>query len=580
MINDEEAERIEEQTEEPPKKEEEIQGESPEETDILSRIEEIMEKLEKKSDKADIEEIKGWKADIVARLSALQDEIEKLRKEDERVLSNFREFTDIITKKNTEITRIVEQKVDVDKLRQFRKDIGKIEKKLNLLMEETGFGEILDVAKIPPNILEIVYDTTLGDVTKALWQEYGPGAEKIIMDVLEDIRLETSGSEMFYFDGRRIRTRDVAKNIRRGMISARQLQDTYEELLRKLLERIPTHKSKNFRAMIKLKSQEYTVDKTTLLLERMEKVENAVSMLNGMVSGLANTLNRETKSLGEEMKALSEDIRGRIERYIDERDARLAGIEEKVEMISKESDMAIKSLGDALDRRIREKWEELMERIEPIEQKVFPEKTVKEREGEKTEVKKPVNPEDLGDEERFVYSAIPPEGITASKLKKTVKTLIERDPEDIIRELIGIGAIYEKKRGKSTRYFPVVESPEGGKETASSEEQPKIPKKGARKKKKPSEKAREKKTAGKDEDKAGKKKEEYDSNESLVLDSIPENGCTLNRLKKMIGKKMPYDLLLDTVKTLVDKEVLVIMTRGRHTIYMKNIEKIGGEKNA
>ncbi len=578
MINEEEAEKIEEQPEEPLEKGDESPQESVEEKDILLQIEEIREKVEKKSDKADIEEIKGWKAEILSRLSSLQEEIEKLKKEDERVLSNFREFTDIITKKNAEINKIVEQKVDVEKLRQFRKDIGKIEKKLNLLMEETGFGEILDVAKIPPNILEIVYDTTLSDVTKALWQEYGPGAERIIMDVLEDIRLETSGSEMFYFDGRKIRTRDVAKNITRGMISARQLQDTYEELLRKLLERIPTHKSKNFRAMIKLKSQEYTVDKTTLLLERMEKVENAVSMLNGMVSGLASTLTRETKKIEEELETISEAMEKKLDKYMAERDERIVEMEERIEKIRKENDKAIKSLGDALDRRFQDKWEELAERMESLEQKVFPEKIAGKDKEEKVEIRKAVNPEDLGDEERFVYSAIPPEGITLAKLKKTVKTLIEREPEEILRELLSMGAIYEKKRGKSARYYPAVLEPETAKDKNAGEKRPKKRKKGS--KKKTSEKNSEEGAAEKETIKPGKKDEEYGRNEVIVLNAIPDNGCTLNRLKKNIGKEMPYEVLLDTVKTLVDREVLVVTTRGRHTIYMKNIEKIGGEKNA
>ena len=570
MINEEEAKEI-ENTEE---KEEETQngGESgereeerKEELELLRDLENIREEVEKKVDKADFEEIKGWKADILSRISKLQEEIENLKKEDERILMNFREFTDIITKKNEEMSRVVEQKVDAEKLRQFRKDMSKMEKKLNLLMEETGFGEILDVAKIPPNILEIVYDTTLKDVTNAIWQEYGPGAEKIIMDVLEDIRLETSGSEMFYFDGRRIRTRDVAKNIKRGMISARQLQDTYEELLRKLMERVPGHKSKNFRAMIKLKSQEYTVDKTTFLLERVEKMENTLMMLNGMVSGLANNLNNETQRIRKEMEELSKRIDDEVKKLNDMVDARM-------EEIRKSNEDFMKKLMEDVERKLGSIESSMVQKIEEMK---GPEPR------EKTE-KVILSPDALSEEERFVYSAIPPEGITITKLRKITDGMIEGDLENILERLEKGSLIYSKKRGKSVKYYLLSEGNGGEEDSEEGKEEKRAEKEEESRREKKGRK-REKKRDKKPERKEKEAKKKLDEKFSLVLEAIPENGCTMNRLRKNVGEAMSYEDLLDTVKELVDEGYLVVTARGRHTIYMKNEEKIkeiGGEKDA
>ncbi len=582
MINEEDAENVkneESEEEQSEDNEQTAEEETPEEKDILSRIEEIREEVEKKSDKADIEEIKGWRAEILSKMSELRKDIEELRKEDERVLANFREFTDIITKKNDDVNKIVEQKVDETKLRQFRKDMGKIDKKLNLLMEETGFGEILDVAKIPPNILEIVYDTTLSDVAKALWREYGPGAEKIITDILEDIRLETSGSEMFYFDGRRIRTRDVARNIRKGMISARQLQDTYEELLKKLLERVPGHRSKNFRAMIKLKSQEYTVDKTTFLLERVEKMENTVMMLNGMVSGLASNLNMETGRMDDELERLSADFDKKLSGNTEETKKRLQSMEKKIEAIRRENENKLAAISETLDKKIRETEEETRKRIEALEQKVFPE-VKSEKKVKKSEKPKP---EALTNEERFVYSAVPSDGITVTNLRKSAGSIVQAPLDVILKNLIDKGMLYEKKSGRSVRYYPTSGETEKG-----TEERKKLPEKAKKKEKskKSAEKPADKKKKEKEFGKKGKEKrakkggKKMNESERIVLDAIPDNGCTLNRLKKELGDRMPYEELLDTVKELVEREFMVVTTRGRHTIYMKNEEKIGGEKNA
>ena len=62
-----------------------------------------------------------------------------------------------------------------------------------------------------------------------------------------------------------------------------------------------------------------------------------------------------------------------------------------------------------------------------------------------------------------------------------------------------------------------------------------------------------------------------------------KKGCTLNRLKKTLEKESGYEELLDMVEYLVEREYLVVTTRGRYTVYVKNEEKIkeiGGEKDA
>ena len=542
MMDEEEASSVEENSNVENPVNEESPENTGEESDIERTLEEIRAEVGKKLDRAELEEIKTWKANLLSELEKLKSSVEELKKEDERVLSNFREFTDIITKKNEEMKKVVEKKVDETKMGLLKKDISKMSRKMGSLMEETGFGEIIDVTKIPPNILEIVYDSTLKDISMALWREYGPGAERIITDTLEEIRLETSGSEMFHYDGRYIKTRDVSKNIRRGMISAKQLQDTYEALLHSLHEKVPSYKPKNFKAMIKLKSQEYTVDKVTYLLERTEKIENTLSMIDGMVSTAIKGLSAQSERTGNIERAQAE-MEKRLDEGLALRDERISALESALSESKEELRRGIASMDKRTEKRIQEIENAVRALTEPSESTGGKGKEVK-KEGKKSG-KKEKNV-DTTDEERFVLSAIPKEGITMTKLRKVSENFIGKDPSKVLESLVSKGLVKEEKKGKGRRYY-LNSGSEGEKE-----------------KKEGTEKGDEKRA----------KKEE------MILNAIPLNGSTLNRLKRILEKKLSEKEIAGTLDMLVENGVLTVIKRGRYKIYKRKEEKIGGEKNA
>ena len=542
MMDEEEASSMEESSNVENPVNEESPENTGEESDIERTLEEIRAEVGKKLDRAELEEIKTWKANLLSELEKLKSSVEELKKEDERVLSNFREFTDIITKKNEEMKKVVEKKVDETKMGLLKKDISKMSRKMGSLMEETGFGEIIDVTKIPPNILEIVYDSTLKDISLALWREYGPGAERIITDTLEEIRLETSGSEMFHYDGRYIKTRDVAKNIRRGMISAKQLQDTYEALLHSLHEKVPSYKPKNFKAMIKLKSQEYTVDKVTYLLERTEKIENTLSMIDGMVSTAIKGLSAQSERTGNIERAQAE-MEKRLDEGLALRDERISALESALSESKEELRRGIASMDKRTEKRIQEIENAVRALTEPSESTGGKGKEVK-KEGKKSG-KKEENV-DTTDEERFVLSAIPKEGITMTKLRKMSENFIGKDPSKVLESLVSKGLVKEEKKGKGRRYY-LNSGSEGEKE--------------------------KKEGVEKGDEKRAKKEE-------MILNAIPLNGSTLNRLKRILEKKLSEKEIAGTLDMLVENGVLTVIKRGRYKIYKRKEEKIGGEKNA
>ncbi len=522
-------------------------SETSQETNLELELEVVKKELEKKASRQELQDMESWKKDILKKLDVLGSEIDELREEDRRLLTQIKDFTEAIVQKNEELRKEIEGKVEDARLKSMKKDMGKMNKKLLSLMEETGFGEIIDVTKIPPNILEIVYDTTLKDISLALWREYGPGAEKVITDTLERIRLETSGSEMFHYDGRYIRTRDVAKNIKRGMISAKQLQDTYEALLKALVEFVPSYSPKNFKAMIKLKSQEYTVDKTTSLLERVEMMDERISRIDKMLSSAVAGLSSQAERISLIEEKGKENLEKRLSEEISERDARISVLERTLGGLKEEYEMSMSSLEGKMKER-EETISLLLTKISEIESRLGIPDEKEEKEDKKKDEPIEIDVSSLNEEESFVLSAIPVDGVGYGKLKRSVSALISSPLDDILKSLIDKKFIDEKKKGKTRRFRLISRSRKHAEENIE-------------------EKAEEKPLQG-DETRLNK-----------ILDSVPDRGCTINRLKKTLGKSMSPDEVEEMVNMLVEKGQLVKTTRGRYTVYVKKEEK-GGEKDA
>lgn len=180
-----------------------------------------------------------------------------------------------------------------------QKDLEKIRAKIDDIVDEVGYGEALDITKVPPEILEAAYQTILDDVLEELRKARGShDAEQHILHSLEQLRLKMSGSELFHYKPHRIHV-GVAKAMAKNLVSARQVQMTYEELLRHLLEPIHYHAPKNFRAIVKIKTQEYAVDTAT-------KLGRDVAHLGPKVDGLAERVMRLEQVVADALKDMQE----------------------------------------------------------------------------------------------------------------------------------------------------------------------------------------------------------------------------------------------------------------------------------
>ncbi len=353
------------------------------------------------------------------------------------------------------------------------REIDKLDDRTTEILEEIGFGESLNVAKIPPNILESVYESTIEGAVNEINRNYGShDAENIITRTLEDIRTRTSGSELFYFDGRMLKTRNLAKAIEQKLISAKQVQTTYDELLSKLMEYLPGYKAKNFRAMIKLKSQEYAVDKSTLLLESIEVLREHIDNLKNMVGSVSNrqnTIEIEINRLGES-KVGKDDIE-RINALLEEIKAKQGDLDDMLKGIKEEQTAERNAFSEEL-KSISKRLEEL--ETSGLEKKkkesVKPPKK-KEKEEKKKEVKKK-EPSDLevelSEDENRILKTIPSKGHSLSRIKKELEDdITEKRIKECLQSMIKKGIISTVKRGKHTIYIRVkkgVKKGNGGEE--------------------------------------------------------------------------------------------------------------------
>ncbi|MEM3396190.1 MAG: hypothetical protein QW620_07355 [Thermoplasmata archaeon] len=391
-----------------------------------------MQKNEKSADEEKITE-------LLVRIENNEKKLGEIEVKIEKIEENFRDIQGAIKNLGETIRSAGEYANTIldtafkDKFSNTAREIEKLNEKITMLIDEVGAGEGLNVGKIPPTILEIVYQSTLDDVVNAIFRHLGYAeAERRITETLEEIRERTSGSELFRFDGKRIRARDVAKSIEKKLVSARQMQTTYDELLRKLLELVPGYKPKNFRAMIKLKSQEYSVDSTIHLTERVAELEKWTSKMEGLLTeadtreaGVLESLNELTKQI--------EGLRGMIDESVRTLQAKIEEYNMRITNIEAESES---SKGES-----REVLSELLERIRVIEERLGivhtpPEKTEEIRPEEVEE--KPEMGEISGDES-FLYYAVENER-TLADVKTTLSLMFSDEKiETLIENLVRKG---------------------------------------------------------------------------------------------------------------------------------------------
>ena len=246
------------------------------------------------------------------------------------------------------------RKVGYADLEGVQKDFEKLRDRIDDIVDEVGYGEALDIAKVPPSILELAYQAVLDDVVAELQKARGVhDAEQHILHSLEQVRLKTSGSELFHYKPHRLHA-DVARALEKGLASARQVNTTFAEVLRHLLEPIHYHTPKNFRALVKIKSQEYAVDKALSLANAADRTTEDVQSLRTRVNRLEEQVMGALRDVQDFAGTLHGTMAGLATREsVEALTMRLADLERRLERASGASPLpASRDAGAALEARV------------------------------------------------------------------------------------------------------------------------------------------------------------------------------------------------------------------------------------
>jgi hypothetical protein len=220
-----------------------------------------------------IKSIEGIKTDLVN----LQEQIES--KIDSNALDELRTeqvALDNITEKINRFER---------EFSRMEKVLKKTDEKLDAVLMDLGYEESLNINKVPNYILVLVYETILNDVINRIKLVLGAqDTEEAVNKILEDVRSHTSGGELFKYEHNKISIPELKQYLDNKMISPRQIHLTFNSIVNRLIEYVPGYTPKNFKAMIKIMSQEYAVETTAKLEDRFNNLLEDLNDIKGNIN--------------------------------------------------------------------------------------------------------------------------------------------------------------------------------------------------------------------------------------------------------------------------------------------------------
>ena len=246
----------------------------------------------------------------------------------------------------TEITKIFERLKSIkpeDIAAGFSDEIQNIYHSLEKMEEESGYDISLNLARVPPEVLVQVYQIILDDIIKNLIFQLGQyEAERYIKQCLTDLKYHSCGSELFHFDGHKINLDEIKNTLSMNLISPKQINETYMQLITKLYEIIPGYKPKNFRGLIKVYTLQYAIDRVISLGNEINEFRAEFRKLRELVT----RLEKVEKEIPQKIENIEKNINIKIEKQLNEL-AFLKELNKKVEKL--ESDLNRKLSGLTMD---------------------------------------------------------------------------------------------------------------------------------------------------------------------------------------------------------------------------------------
>jgi hypothetical protein len=208
-------------------------------------------------------------------------------------------------------------------LKRLKRDFDQFSKRLKRVAksEDSISAEVLDAAKVPPDVLEITYGKTLNDLYSAMTAIFGEDeSSDIVENIRDQVRQFSAGVDFFLFDEGAFRIRGLSSAINSKLVSVKQIHGTYVELFKLLNQYVPNYDSQDFRSFVETGSREYAVEKIVvhekIINDIISDQNNAVAELSNLTENmqfmaeLQNNQLDDSAAIQESVAGISEQIKG------------------------------------------------------------------------------------------------------------------------------------------------------------------------------------------------------------------------------------------------------------------------------
>jgi hypothetical protein len=203
------------------------------------------------------------------------------------------------------------------RLSSLESDLGELRTGLRQAMAPA----VVNASDVPPEVLQSAFEISLTTLYKEIEKTMGPGALRSAQIVMEGVRRSSSGTGFFSLEDNRFVAKGLADAIKRGQLSPYQMQETFDELSRRLAALIPHYRPQPLSELIIGGSSAFVVSTVTHVAGQVETHLAGVDSVAGAHSSIAEELAKLESRIAE--------LAGGAEAWQETAEKRLAALESR-----------------------------------------------------------------------------------------------------------------------------------------------------------------------------------------------------------------------------------------------------------
>lgn len=141
---------------------------------------------------------------------------------------------------------------------------------LGTAVRQAAAPGVVDVGSAPPEVLQNAYEASLTALYVEMVRTLGPGALQSAQLVMEGVRRSSSGTEFFSLEDNRFVASGIADALKRRRLSPYQVQETFDELFRRLAALVPRYQPQPLSELISSGTSAFVVSTLTGVLKQIE----------------------------------------------------------------------------------------------------------------------------------------------------------------------------------------------------------------------------------------------------------------------------------------------------------------------